>query len=103
MILGFFLDGISITVMSLPICLPLIIDAGFSPIWFGVFLVAMTELAQITPPIGFNLFVLQGMTNQPIGKVALSAMPFFLLMVVGVFIITLFPQIALWLPKFLLG
>lgn len=102
-ILGFFLDGISITVMSLPICLPLIVNAGFSPIWFGVFLVAMTELAQITPPIGFNLFVLQGMTEEPIGKVAIAAMPFFLLMLTGVVIITLFPQIALWLPEFLLG
>jgi tripartite ATP-independent transporter DctM subunit len=101
-LLGFFLDGISITVMSLPICLPLVINAGYSPIWFGVFLVAMTELAQITPPIGFNLFVLQGLTKEPIGKVAIAAAPFFLLMVLGVMIITMFPQIALWLPRILL-
>lgn len=102
-ILGFFLDGISITVMSLPICLPLVIAAGYDPIWFGVFLVAMTELAQITPPVGFNLFVLQGMTGHSIGKVALAASPFFFLMVIGVVIITVFPEIALWLPRVLLG
>jgi tripartite ATP-independent transporter DctM subunit len=102
-ILGFFLDGISITVMSLPICLPLVVEAGFDPIWFGVFLVAMTELAQITPPVGFNLFVLQGLTGHSIGKVAWAAAPFFFMMVIGVVIITLFPQIALWLPSVLLG
>ena len=102
-VLGFFLDGISITVMSLPICLPLVVHAGFDPIWFGVFLVAMTELAQITPPVGFNLFVLQGMTGHSIGKVAVAAAPFFVLMVIGVCIITFFPQIALWLPTLLLG
>ena len=102
-ILGFFLDGISITVMSLPICLPMVVAAGFDPIWFGVFLVAMTELAQITPPVGFNLFVLQGMTGHSIGKVALAASPFFFLMAIGVAIITIFPEIALWLPRVLLG
>jgi tripartite ATP-independent transporter DctM subunit len=102
-VLGFFLDGISITVMSLPICLPLVVAAGFDPIWFGVFLVAMTELAQITPPVGFNLFVLQGMTGHSIGYVAWAAAPFFILMVIGVAIITLFPDIALWLPELLIG
>ena len=102
-VLGFFLDGISITVMSLPICLPLVVAAGFDPIWFGVFLVAMTELAQITPPVGFNLFVLQGMTGRSIGYVAWAAAPFFVMMVIGVMIITLFPQIALYLPELLLG
>lgn len=102
-ILGFFLDGISITVMSLPICLPLVVKAGFDPIWFGVFLVAMTELAQITPPVGFNLFVLQGLTGYSIGYVALVAAPFFVMMVIGVAIITFFPEIALWLPQLLFG
>jgi tripartite ATP-independent transporter DctM subunit len=102
-VLGFFLDGISITVMSLPICLPLVVAAGFDPIWFGVFLVAMTELAQITPPVGFNLFVLQGLTGYSIGYVALAAAPFFVMMVIGVAIITFFPEIALWLPQLLFG
>ncbi len=97
-LLGLFLDGISIVVMSLPITLPLVIAAGFDPIWFGVFLVLMVELGQVTPPVGFNLFVLQGMTGQPIGTVVRAAFPFFLLMVVAVVIISYFPQLALWLP-----
>ncbi|MCY4304839.1 MAG: TRAP transporter large permease subunit [Aestuariivita sp.] len=100
-ILGMFLEGISITVMSLPITLPLVIAAGFDPIWFGVFLVIMVELAQITPPIGFNLFIIQGLTGTPIMRVALYAAPFFVLMCMGAFIITIFPEIALWLPELL--
>ena len=102
-LLGLFLDGISITVMSLPITLPLILQAGFDPIWFGVFLVVMVELAQITPPIGFNLFVLQGLTGHPIGRVAVAAGPFFVLMCIGIVIITIYPQTALWLPEVMLG
>ncbi|MCY4302065.1 MAG: TRAP transporter large permease subunit [Aestuariivita sp.] len=100
-ILGMFLEGISITVMSLPITLPLVVAAGFDPIWFGIFLVIMVELAQITPPIGFNLFIIQGLTGTPIMRVALYAAPFFVLMCMGAFIITIFPQIALWLPELL--
>lgn len=100
-ILGMFLEGISITVMSLPITLPLIISAGFDPIWFGVFLVIMVELAQITPPIGFNLFIIQGLTHTPILRIALYAAPFFVLMCVGAALITVFPEIALWLPQVL--
>ena len=98
-LLGMFLEGISITVMSLPITLPFILAAGFDPIWFGVFLVIMVELAQITPPIGFNLFIIQGLTGTPIMKVALAAVPFFILMCIGVVLLTLFPEIALWLPN----
>jgi tripartite ATP-independent transporter DctM subunit len=81
--LGLFLDGISITVMSLPIALPLVTQAGFDPVWFGVYLVIMVELGQVTPPIGFNLFVLQGLTGHSIGRIALAALPFFALMCVG--------------------
>ncbi len=102
-VLGFFLDGISITVMSLPICLPLIVAAGFDPIWFGVFLVAMTEIAQITPPVGFNLFVIQGLTGRNIYEIAWWAAPFFGLMMIGVVLFTLFPQIALFLPGLIFG
>lgn len=100
-ILGMFLEGISITVMSLPITLPLIVGAGFDPIWFGIFLVIMVELAQITPPVGFNLFIIQGLTGTPIMRVALAALPFFILMCVGVVLLTIFPDIALWLPNLL--
>lgn len=98
-VLGLFLDGISITVMSLPITLPLVLQAGIDPIWFGVFLVIMVELGQITPPVGFNLFVLQGLTGEKLGKVAMAAMPFFILMCCAALLISLFPGIVLWLPE----
>lgn len=97
--LGLFLDGISIIVMSLPITLPLILQAGFDPIWYGVFLVLMVELAQMTPPVGFNLFVLQGLTGQSISKIVHAALPFFLLMCLAVLIIILYPPLTLWLPN----
>lgn len=98
LVLGLFLEGLSILVMSLPITLPLVIGAGFDPIWFGVFLVITVELAQVTPPVGFNLFVLQGLTGHPIGFVARASLPFFLLLLSTAVIITMAPQIALWLP-----
>lgn len=98
-ILGFFLDGISIIVMSLPITLPLILQAGFDPVWYGVFLVLMVELAQMTPPVGFNLFILQGLTGKPISTIVKAAFPFFLLMCVAVVLVSLFPSIALFLPQ----
>ena len=103
LMLGLFLDGISILVMSLPITLPLVVSQGFDPVWFGVFLVVMVELAQVTPPVGFNLFVLQGLTGHPIGTIARAALPFFLLLCVAGVLLTLFPQIALWLPGVLYG
>ncbi|WP_221796525.1 TRAP transporter large permease [Oceanobacter mangrovi] len=97
-VLGLFLDGISITVMSLPITMPLVLQAGIDPIWFGVFLVIMVEIGQITPPVGFNLFVLQGLTGEKLGKVAIAALPFFALMCLAALLIALFPAIVLWLP-----
>lgn len=102
-LLGMFLDGLSIMVMTLPITLPLIIAAGWDPVWFGIFLVIMIELGLITPPIGFNLFVLQGITNRPIGQIARAAVPFFFLMLLSAIIITIFPNIVLWLPDVLFG
>lgn len=102
-ILGLFLDGVSIVVMSLPITFPLAIQAGFDPVWFGVYLVLMVEMGQITPPVGFNLFVLQGLTGEAIGRVAYAALPFFLLMCLGVVLLMMFPMIALWLPLVLYG
>ena len=98
-LLGFFLDGISIIVMSLPITLPLILQAGFDPIWYGVFLVLMVELAQMTPPVGFNLFILQGLTGQSLGKVVKAAFPFFVLMCLVVVIVSIFPNIVLFIPN----
>ena len=102
-ILGCFLDGGSIIVITLPITLPLVKAAGFSPVWFGVFLVIMAELCQISPPVGFNLFVLQKETGEDIGAIMKAAVPFFLLLLVTVGIITVFPQIALWLPYRMVG
>ena len=98
-ILGMFLDGISAVVLTMAIIEPMIRQAGFDMIWFGIFLVIVVEMAQITPPVGFNLFVLQGMANKDMGFIARSAFPLFLLMVFSVFIIIIFPEIALWLPK----
>jgi len=102
-LLGFFLDGISIIVMSLPITLPIVVAAGFDPIWYGIFLVIMIELGQMTPPVGFNLFVIQGFSGVPIHKVAAYAIPFFLLMCLAVVVIVIFPQVTLWLPELLSG
>jgi C4-dicarboxylate transporter DctM subunit len=102
-ILGLFLDGVSIIVMSLPITLPLAMQAGFDPIWFGIYLVIMVEMGQVTPPVGFNLFVIQGLTGTPIGKVAIASFPFFCLMGVAVALLWFFPDIALWLPRTLYG
>ena len=100
-VLGLFLDGISIVVMSLPMTLPLMVQAGFDPVWFGVFLVLMVELGQVTPPVGFNLFVLQGITGRHLSTVVAAAFPFFLLMCVAVVIITFVPSVVLYLPELL--
>ena len=98
-ILGMFLDGISAVVLTMAIIEPMIRQAGFDMIWFGIFLVVVVEMAQITPPVGFNLFVLQGMANKDMGYIAKSAFPLFLLMILAVIIIIIFPEIALWLPR----
>ena len=98
-LLGCLLDGFSIVVMTLPIALPMVTAAGFDPIWFGIYLILMVEVSQITPPVGFNLFVIQGLTNEPIIKIAKYALPFFFLMLLTTAIITLFPEIALFLPN----
>ena len=98
-ILGMFLDGISAVVLTMAIIEPMIRQAGFDMIWFGIFLVIVVEMAQITPPVGFNLFVLQGMANKDMGYIAKSAFPLFLLMVLAVILVVIFPEIALWLPE----
>ena len=98
-ILGMFLDGISAVVLTMAIIEPMIRQAGFDMIWFGIYLVIVVEMAQITPPVGFNLFVLQGMANKDMSFIAKSAFPLFLLMILAVIIIIIFPEIALWLPN----
>jgi tripartite ATP-independent transporter DctM subunit len=102
-ILGCFLDGFSMIVMTLPIVLPIIKAAGFDDVWFGIFLVLVVEMAQITPPVGFNLFVIQGLTEDSLGYIARVTLPYLAIMVLFTLAITLFPEIALWLPKKLAG
>ena len=100
-ILGMILDGISIVVMTLPIVLPIIVMAGFDPLWFGIFLVFMVELSQITPPVGFSLFVIQSISEEKIEYILKATLPFFLLMIVAVVLITFFPEIVQFLPKYM--
>ena len=98
-ILGMFLDGISSVVLTMAVVEPMIRQAGIDLIWFGIFIVVVVEMAQITPPIGFNLFVLQGMTNYQMGFIARAAFPMFLIMVLMVFVLIAFPEVATWLPE----
>jgi C4-dicarboxylate transporter DctM subunit len=98
-IIGCFLDGISIVVLTTSVILPMVMAAGVDPIWFGIFLVMVVEMSQITPPVGFNLFVIQSITGRDIFEIAWYALPFFLLLVLATAIITVFPEIALWLPS----
>jgi C4-dicarboxylate transporter, DctM subunit len=97
-ILGCFLDGISSVVLTMAVVEPMIRQAGIDVIWFGIFVVVAVEMAQITPPIGFNLFVLQGMTNHEMGYIARAAVPMFMIMVLMVFILIAIPELATWLP-----
>ncbi len=98
-ILGCLIDGISMIVLTTVVVLPMVKQAGFDLIWFGVFLIILVEMAQITPPVGFNLFVLQNMSGRDSFTIARAALPFFFLLVAALAIITVFPQIALYLPK----
>jgi len=98
-VLGCFLDGISMIVLTMGVILPTIVGAGIDLIWFGIFLVLVVEMAQITPPVGFNLFVLQGMTKKPLSYIARVAMPMFFLMILTALIFYHFPQTITWLPS----
>jgi tripartite ATP-independent transporter DctM subunit len=97
-VLGCFLDGISMVVLTMGVILPTIQKAGIDLVWFGIFIVLVVEMAQVTPPVGFNLFVLQGMTKKEITYIGRAAFPLFLLMVVAVALIYFFPGIVTWLP-----
>ena len=98
-ILGMFLDGISSVVLTMAIVEPMIRQAGIDVIWFGIFIVVVVEMAQVTPPIGFNLFVLQGMTKHEISYIAKTAIPMVALMVLMVVILVIWPELATWLPE----
>jgi len=98
-VLGCFLDGISVIVLTTSVILPMVDRAGIDLLWFGVYVVIVVEMSQITPPVGFNLFVLQGLTGRNIFYLARAALPFFLLLLTAILLITIYPQIVTWLPQ----
>ena len=98
-VLGCFLDGISVIVLTTSIIMPMVTAVGIDPLWFGIYLVIVVEMSQITPPVGFNLFVIQGLTGIDILRIARAAFPFFLLLLAGVGLIVAFPGIVTWLPS----
>jgi len=97
-ILGCFLDGISVVVLTTSIVLPMVGAAGIDLIWFGIFLVLVVEMSQITPPVGFNLFVIQSLTGKNIFYIAKCAMPFFFMIALAIVIVTIYPDVVLYLP-----
>ncbi len=102
-VLGMALDGISMIVLTAAVVLPMIQKAGFDLVWFGIFIVLMVEIAEVTPPVGFNLFVLQNMTGKDSNYIAKASLPFFAMLVVTIAIITAFPQVVTWLPDLVMG
>jgi TRAP-type C4-dicarboxylate transport system permease large subunit len=98
-VLGTALDGISMIVLTCAVVLPMVQKAGFDLIWFGILVVLVVEMAEVSPPVGFNLFVLQTMSGKDSNTVAKAALPFFFLLVAAVAIITVFPSIVMVLPR----
>ena len=98
-LLGTVLDGIPLVLMTVPVTLPLMLMAGFDPIWVGIYIVLMVEIAIVSPPVGFNLFVLRSITGASISTISMAALPFVFMMLVGLVLLAAFPQIALWLPS----
>jgi len=102
-VLGTALDGISMIVLTSAVILPMIQKAGFDLVWFGIFIVLLVEIAEVTPPVGFNLFVLQNMTGRDSNYIARASLPFFAMLVLTIAIITVFPQVVMWLPDYVMG
>ena len=98
-VLGCFLDGISMVVLTIAVLLPTVEAAGYDLIWFGIFIVLVVEMAQITPPVGLNLFVIQGLTKRDIGWIARAAAPMFFVLMAAVLMLYAVPEIVLWLPS----
>ena len=103
LVLGTALDGISMIVLTSAVVLPMIQKAGFDLIWFGIFIILLVEIAEVTPPVGFNLFVLQNMTGKDSNVIAKAAIPFFICLVICIALITLFPQIVTIVPDLFMG
>jgi C4-dicarboxylate transporter, DctM subunit len=101
LVLGCFFDGVTLMLLTLPFLYPLVIGAGFDPVWFGVFVTIMVEIGLITPPVGMNLFVLAALSGGqvPVSRIAMAALPYWFLLLVGTLLITVFPSIVLWLPR----
>jgi TRAP-type C4-dicarboxylate transport system permease large subunit len=102
-LLGTALDGISMIVLTTSIVLPMVEKAGFDLVWFGIFIVLLVEIAEVTPPLGFNMFVLQTMSGRDANYVALASLPFFFMMVLALATLIVFPEIATWLPDLLIA
>jgi tripartite ATP-independent transporter DctM subunit len=102
-VLGTFMEGLSMMLMTLPFALPMVVAAGFDPIWFGIYMVIMIELGAMTPPVGLNLFVINAVAGASIAEVTKACIPFFLLMCLGLVILTVFPQLVLALPTMMSG
>ncbi|MER1968545.1 TRAP transporter large permease subunit [Castellaniella sp. GW247-6E4] len=103
LVLGCFLEGVSMIVLTASIVLPMTQAVGIDPVWLGIYLVVMVELAQITPPVGFNLFILQALTGRSLLTVARASIPFFLLLIVAIILLAAFPEIVLYLPRTMIG
>lgn len=103
LVLGIALDGVSMIVLTTAVVLPMVQAAGFDPVWFGIYIIIMIELAEISPPVGFNLFVLQNMSGESMMTIAKAAWPFFLLMVAATGLIVAFPEIVTWFPDYVMG
>ena len=103
LVLGTALDGISMIVLTAAVVMPMVQKAGFDLIWFGIFIILLVEIAEVTPPVGFNLFVLQNMTGKDSNMIALAAIPFFFCLVVCIALVTVFPQIVTFLPDLVMG
>lgn len=102
-VLGCFLEGASMIVLTTSVALPMVVQAGFDPIWFGIYLIVVVEMAQLTPPVGFNLFVLHGMTGRDMWTVTKASIPFFGLLILGVTLLALVPGLATFLPNLMLS
>ncbi len=97
-VLGTALDGISMIALTTATVLPMVQQAGFDLVWFGIFIVLLVEIAEVTPPVGFNLFVLQSMTGKDSNYIARVSLPFFMMMVLAIAIVTVWPAVVTWLP-----
>ena len=102
-VMGCFLDGISMVVLTTSVILPMVQNAGIDLLWFGIYIIIVVEMAQITPPVGFNLFVLQSMTGRSIFTIGKASLPFFIMMIIMVALLWILPEMVTWLPSKMIG